>query len=38
MHMVVQLLVQKSTQKDSIKGEFEEELYVALESAAKTSL
>ena len=38
MHMVVHLLAQKSSQNNSIKGEHEETLYVALESAPKISL
>ena len=38
IHMVVHLLVQKSSQNNSIKGEFEETLYVALEGAPKISL
>ena len=38
MRMEMHLLVQKSTQNDSIKGEFEEALYVALEGASKISL
>ena len=37
-HMVVHLLVQKSSQNNSIKGEFEDTLYVALEGAPKISL
>ena len=31
MHMVVHLLIQKGLQNNSIKGEHEEVLYVALE-------
>ena len=38
MHMVVHLLAQKCALKDSMKGEFEEPLYVALGSAPKISL
>ena len=38
MHMVVRLLVQKSSNNNLIKGELEETLYVALEGATKTSL
>ena len=38
IHMVVHLLVQKSSQNNSIKGESEETLYVALEGAPKISL
>ena len=38
MHMVVHLLAQKSSQNNSIKGEHEEALYVALEGAPKISL
>ena len=37
MHLVVHCLVQHSTQNDSIKGELEETLYVALEGAPKIS-
>ena len=33
--MVVQLLVKKSAQNDSIKGELQEALYAALEGAPK---
>ena len=35
MHMVVHLLVEKSAQKDPMAGEFEEALYVTLESTPK---
>ena len=38
MDKVVHLLVQKSSQNNSIKGELEEALYVALEGAPKISL
>ena len=38
MDKVVHLLVQKSSQNNSIKGELEETLYVALEGAPKISL
>ena len=38
IHMVVHLLVQTSSQNNSIKGEFEETLHVALEGAPKISL
>ena len=38
MHMVMHLLVQKSARNDSIKGELEEALYVALEGVPKISL
>ena len=38
MHMVVRLLVQKSSNNNLIKGELEETLYVALEGATKISL
>ena len=38
MHIVVHLLAQKSSQSNSIKGEHEEALYVALEGAPKISL
>ena len=37
IHMVVQLLVKKSAQNDSIKGELQEALYVALEGAPKVT-
>ena len=37
IHMVVHLLVPKSAQNNSIKGELEEALYVALEGAPKVS-
>ena len=37
MHMVVPLLVWRSSQNSSIKGGLEEVLYVALESAPKNS-
>ena len=37
MHMVMHQLVEKSTQNDSIKGELEETLCVALEGAPKIS-
>ena len=37
MHMVVHLLAQKSSQNNSIEGELEEALYVALEGAPKIS-
>ena len=35
VHMIVDLLVQKRAQNDSTKGEFEDALYAALESAPK---
>ena len=38
MYMVVHLLVQKSSQNNSIKGELEETLRVALEGVPKISL
>ena len=38
MHMVVHLLVQQSSQSNSIKGELEEEHYVPLEGPPKVSL
>ena len=38
MHMMVHLLVQKSSQNNSIKGELEEAHYVALEGAPKILL
>ena len=38
MYMVVHLLVQKSSQNNSIKGELEETLYVTLEGVPKISL
>ena len=38
MHMVVHLLVPKSAKNDSIKGELEGTLYVALEDKPKISL
>ena len=38
MHILERLLMQKSPQNNSIKGEFEEALYVALEGAPKISL
>ena len=38
MHMVVRLLVQKSSQNNSTKGELEEALYVPLEVVPKISL
>ena len=38
IHRVVQLLMQKSSQNNSIKGILEESLYHALESAPKISL
>ena len=37
IHMVVRLLVQKSSQNNLIKGILQEALYVALESAPKIS-
>ena len=37
MHIMVNWLVQKSTQNDSIKGELEQTLYVTLEGASKIS-
>ena len=38
MHILERLLMQKSPQNDSIKGELEEALNVALEGAPKISL
>ena len=38
MHIEVHLLVQKSSQNNSIKDELEEALYVAHEGAPKISL
>ena len=38
IHMVVQLLVSKIARNNSIKGELQEALYVALEGAPKISL
>ena len=38
MHKVMHLLVQKRSQNNSIKGEFEYALYVALEGGPKISL
>ena len=38
MHMVMRLLVRKSSQNNSIKGIFEETLWVSLEGAPKISL
>ena len=35
MHMVVRLFVQMSSRNNSVKGELEETLYVALEGATK---
>ena len=38
MCMVVHLLVKKNAQNDSLKGEFEEALYLALKGAPNISL
>ena len=38
MHMPLHVLAQKSSQNNSIKGEIEEALYVAIKGAPKISL
>ena len=38
LHTLVHLLVHKSAQNDSMKGEIEDSLYVALEDPPKISL